>query len=136
MAKFRVEKSLAPSGYGGFPLSPPMAYGPPMAMLPTMLEQDRKRAGWSVGQAAWRLGVSIREFREIEAGALSLAIDLEPVAVRMRCAIPPSVGQLLDEVEAPPSSIARNLSEDARAVEPLPRVDHREAHCFGLNVDV
>ena len=23
-----------------------------------MLEEDRKRAGWSVGQAAWRLGVS------------------------------------------------------------------------------
>jgi hypothetical protein len=35
-------------------------------MLPTMLEQDRKRAGWSVGQAAWRLGVSIREYRELE----------------------------------------------------------------------
>jgi Helix-turn-helix domain len=26
------------------------------------------RAGWSVEQAAWRLGVSIREFRELEAG--------------------------------------------------------------------
>jgi DNA-binding XRE family transcriptional regulator len=25
-------------------------------------------AGWSVGQAAWRLGVSVREYREIEAG--------------------------------------------------------------------
>jgi predicted transcriptional regulator len=37
-------------------------------MLPTMLEQDRKEAGWSVGQAAWRLGVSIREYRELEAG--------------------------------------------------------------------
>ena len=31
-----------------------------MATLPTMLEHDRKQAGWSVGQAAWRLGVSIR----------------------------------------------------------------------------
>ena len=41
------------------------------AMLPAMLEQDRKQAGWSVGQAAWRLGVSIREYREIEAGARS-----------------------------------------------------------------
>jgi len=38
-------------------------------MLPKLLEQDRKRAGWSVGQAAWRLGVSIWEYREIEAGA-------------------------------------------------------------------
>jgi transcriptional regulator with XRE-family HTH domain len=40
-------------------------------MLPAMLEQDRKRAGWSVKQAAWRLGVSIREYREIEAGERS-----------------------------------------------------------------
>jgi hypothetical protein len=28
-----------------------------MAMLLAMLEQDRKRAGWSVGRAAWELGV-------------------------------------------------------------------------------
>jgi DNA-binding XRE family transcriptional regulator len=34
-----------------------------------MLKHDRKQAGWSVGQAAWRLGVSVREYREIEAGA-------------------------------------------------------------------
>ena len=26
-------------------------------MLPKMLEHDRRQAGWSVGQAAWRLGV-------------------------------------------------------------------------------
>ena len=32
-------------------------------MLPTMLEEDRKRAGWSVGQAARRLGVSV-EYRD------------------------------------------------------------------------
>ena len=37
-------------------------------MLPTMLEHDRRRAGWSVGQAAWRLGVSVREYRELKAG--------------------------------------------------------------------
>jgi hypothetical protein len=40
-------------------------------MLPRMLADDRRRAGWSVGQTAWRLGVSIREYREIEAGARS-----------------------------------------------------------------
>jgi predicted transcriptional regulator len=40
-------------------------------MFPTMLEQDRKRAGWSIGQAAWRLGVSVREYREFEAGGRS-----------------------------------------------------------------
>jgi hypothetical protein len=40
-------------------------------MLPKMLEHDRKQAGWSVGQAAWRLGITVREYREIEAGARS-----------------------------------------------------------------
>jgi predicted transcriptional regulator len=39
-----------------------------VAALPGMLEHDRKQAGWSVGQAAWRLGVSVREYRELEAG--------------------------------------------------------------------
>jgi hypothetical protein len=34
-------------------------------MLPSMLAEDRRRSGWSVGR--W-LGVSIREYREIEAG--------------------------------------------------------------------
>jgi DNA-binding XRE family transcriptional regulator len=40
-------------------------------MLPRMLERNRIRAGWSVGRAAWRLGVSIREYRELEAGSRS-----------------------------------------------------------------
>jgi DNA-binding XRE family transcriptional regulator len=39
-----------------------------MAILPAMLEQARIRAGWSVGQAAWRLGVSVREYRGLDAG--------------------------------------------------------------------
>ena len=42
-----------------------------MAMLPTMLEHDRRRAGWSVARAAYELGVSIRAYREIEAGERS-----------------------------------------------------------------
>ena len=46
-----------------------------MAALPAMLEQDRKRAGWSVGQAAWRLGVSVREYREVEVGTRSPTFD-------------------------------------------------------------
>jgi hypothetical protein len=29
-----------------------------------MLEHDRRQAGWSLGRAAWTLGVSIREYRE------------------------------------------------------------------------
>ena len=39
-----------------------------MAALPTMLQDDRRRAGWSIQQAARLLGVSIREYRELEAG--------------------------------------------------------------------
>jgi predicted transcriptional regulator len=44
-------------------------------MFPDMLEHDRTQAGWSVGQAAWRLGVSIREYREIEASARSPSFE-------------------------------------------------------------
>jgi DNA-binding XRE family transcriptional regulator len=40
-------------------------------MLPMMLEHDRKQAGWSVVQAAWRLGINVREYRALEAGAHS-----------------------------------------------------------------
>jgi hypothetical protein len=40
-----------------------------------MLEDDRRRAGWSVGQAAWRLGVSIRKYRELEAGERSRTFE-------------------------------------------------------------
>jgi hypothetical protein len=36
-------------------------------MLLAMLEQDRKQAGWSVVQAAWRLRLSVPEYRELEA---------------------------------------------------------------------
>jgi hypothetical protein len=32
-----------------------------------MLDDDRRPAGWSVGQAAWPLGVDIREYQDIEA---------------------------------------------------------------------
>ena len=41
-----------------------------------MLEHDRKQAGWSVGQAAWRLGVSVREYRELEAGKRSPSFEI------------------------------------------------------------
>jgi hypothetical protein len=42
-----------------------------VAAFPGMLEHDRKQAGWSVGRAAWELGVSIQEYRELEAGSRS-----------------------------------------------------------------
>jgi transcriptional regulator with XRE-family HTH domain len=46
-----------------------------MAALPSMLTEDRKRAGWSVARAAWELGVSIGEYRELEAGARSPSFE-------------------------------------------------------------
>ena len=50
-------------------------YAPAAAMLPKMLQNDLKRAGWSVGRAAWELGVSIREYRELEAGTRSPSFE-------------------------------------------------------------
>jgi transcriptional regulator with XRE-family HTH domain len=43
--------------------------------VPPELEHDRNQAGWSVREAAWRLGVSIREYRELEAGARSPSFE-------------------------------------------------------------
>jgi transcriptional regulator with XRE-family HTH domain len=37
-------------------------------MFPDMLAEDRRRRGFTVGQVAWRLGVSPREYRKLEAG--------------------------------------------------------------------
>jgi transcriptional regulator with XRE-family HTH domain len=39
-----------------------------VAEFQKMLAEDRKRAGWSVKQAARRLGVSQSIYRELEAG--------------------------------------------------------------------
>lgn len=40
-----------------------------VTMFSDVLRRDRERWGFTVGQLAWRLGVSVREYREIEAGA-------------------------------------------------------------------
>ena len=48
-----------------------------VAMFRKMLEEDRRRAGWSVGQAAWRLGITVREYRQIEAGVRHVASDAQ-----------------------------------------------------------
>jgi hypothetical protein len=39
-----------------------------LAAFPVMMERDRKREGLRVCRAAWLIGVSIRAYREIEAG--------------------------------------------------------------------
>ena len=74
-------------------------------MLPTMLEHDRKQAGWSVEHAAWRLGVSVREYRELEAGdAVAELRDVGPdlqavrLAADIRCKARSVPSQPLSEV--------------------------------------
>ena len=39
-----------------------------LAAFPKMLERDRKREGLRVCRAAWLLGVSVREYQDLEAG--------------------------------------------------------------------
>jgi hypothetical protein len=39
-----------------------------VAAVPSMLAEDRRRHGVTVGQVAWRLGVRPQEYRELEAG--------------------------------------------------------------------
>ena len=46
-----------------------------MAAYPKMLREDRERAGLSLGQVAWRLGLSRTEYRELEAGERSPSFE-------------------------------------------------------------
>ena len=39
-----------------------------VAAFPAMMQRDRKREGLRVCRAAWLIGVSVREYREIERG--------------------------------------------------------------------
>jgi hypothetical protein len=39
-----------------------------LAAYARMMERDRKREGLRVCRAAWLIGVTVREYREIEAG--------------------------------------------------------------------
>jgi transcriptional regulator with XRE-family HTH domain len=41
-----------------------------VAGFPKMLREDRERSGLTVDEIAWRLGVSRREYRELERGKL------------------------------------------------------------------
>jgi len=42
---------------------------PTLAAYPGMMQRARKREGLRVCRAAWLIGISVREYREIEAGA-------------------------------------------------------------------
>jgi transcriptional regulator with XRE-family HTH domain len=39
-----------------------------VAMFPDVLAEDRRRRGFTVGQVAYRLGISPREYRSLESG--------------------------------------------------------------------
>ena len=39
-----------------------------IAAYPSMMQRDRKREGLRVCRAAWLIGVTVREYREMEAG--------------------------------------------------------------------
>ena len=39
-----------------------------LAAYPWMMQRDRKREGLRICRAAWLVGVTIREYREMEAG--------------------------------------------------------------------
>ncbi|HEX2422450.1 MAG TPA: helix-turn-helix transcriptional regulator [Actinomycetota bacterium] len=41
---------------------------PTLATYPGMMHRARKRKGLKVCRAAWLVGISVREYREIEAG--------------------------------------------------------------------
>jgi len=48
---------------------------PALAAYATMMERDRKREGLRVCRAAWLIGVSVREYREVEAGDRIPSLD-------------------------------------------------------------
>ena len=55
-----------------------------MAAYATMMRRDRKREGLRECRAAWLLGVSVREYRELEAGTRSPTFETSDMqAVRM-----------------------------------------------------
>ena len=41
---------------------------PSLASYPAMMQRDRNREGLRVCRAAWLIGVTVREYREFEAG--------------------------------------------------------------------
>ena len=48
---------------------------PTLAAFPRMLKRDRERHGLRVARAAWFLGVTMREYRELEAGDRTPGVD-------------------------------------------------------------
>jgi transcriptional regulator with XRE-family HTH domain len=44
-------------------------------MVTKMLRDDRRRAGWSEAQVAWRVGVSVATYRRFESGEQAPTFD-------------------------------------------------------------
>jgi hypothetical protein len=51
---------------------------PTLAPYASMMHRDRKSEGLRVCRAAWLIGVSVREYREIEAGDRTPSLDTYP----------------------------------------------------------
>jgi predicted transcriptional regulator len=66
---------LTPWLRGGEKVSPSGSRLTVVAAFPAMMQGDRKREGLRVCRAAWLLGLSIREYREIEAGDREPSLD-------------------------------------------------------------
>jgi hypothetical protein len=49
---------------------------PSLAAYPSMMQRDRKREGLRVCRAAWLIGVTVGEYREMEAGDLVSEFDV------------------------------------------------------------
>ena len=49
---------------------------PTLAAYPAMMQRDRKREGIRVCRAAWLVGVTVREYSEMEAGDRDPEIDI------------------------------------------------------------
>jgi predicted transcriptional regulator len=54
-----------------------------VAMFATMLKRDRERWGLRVGRASWLFGVSVHEYRELEAGTLKPDFDTYSAIVEL-----------------------------------------------------
>ena len=89
-----------------------------------MLEQERKRAGWSVGRAAWELGVTVREYQEFEAGErVPSGGTLRKAAIACFVLLA-ACGGGADPVDLPPSP----------SPSPMPEVeDFTEQWCLALD---
>ncbi|TMM24705.1 MAG: helix-turn-helix transcriptional regulator [Actinobacteria bacterium] len=48
---------------------------PTLAAYPGMMQRARKREGLRVCRAAWLMGISVREYRELEAGDRMPSLD-------------------------------------------------------------